>query len=414
MTARLSCIILVLVIFFPGIIFSESDFLRVTAPGNRQLRLAITPPTPLGSQDAQTAAEIASILQFDLEMTGIFQVASLTTADSPGDADLVLKTSYTATAERITLEFRLVEVQSGRELLAKRYGAARADQRRTAHTFADDIVYSMTGDRSSFTSKLAFISNVTGNKEIHLMDWDGHNVRKLTSNGSINLNPEFSPSGRELIYTSYKKGNPDLYRRELVTGSEARISSGRGINITGAYAPDGNRIALAMSKEGNSEIYVISKEGKQLARLTTNPAIDLSPTWSPDGHSIAFVSDRLGRPQIFMMNSDGSNQRRLTTSGGYNVSPRWSPKGDRIAYCRQYGNGFQIHVINPDGTEDRQLTFEGSNEHPRWSPDGRFIVFSSKRGGKESIYTMRADGSAQTKISRTGGSHTHPTWSARL
>ncbi|HZV81552.1 MAG TPA: Tol-Pal system beta propeller repeat protein TolB, partial [Geobacteraceae bacterium] len=264
--ARISCLVLLLVTIFPSFLFSQNDYMRVTAPGNRQLRLAIALPTSTaGNQDTKPAAEIAELLTFDLEMTGIFQVIPQAAAS---DADLILKTAYTATADKIILEYRLVEVQTGREVVAKRYSAARQDLRRTGHTFADDIVSSLTGERSCFTAKLAFVSTASGNKEIYLMDWDGYNVRKLTSNGSINLNPDFSPSGRELIYTSYKKGNPDLYRRELFTGSEARISSSSGINITGAYSPDGNRISLAMSKDGNSEIYLISKEGKQLARLT--------------------------------------------------------------------------------------------------------------------------------------------------
>ena len=115
------------------------------------------------------------------------------------------------------------------------------------------------------------------------MDYDGHNVQRITANGSINLNPDFSPNGKEIVYTSYKKGNPDLYRRDLFSTAEARISSHPGINITGAWSPNGNRIALALSKDGNAEIYTISKDGKQMNRLTRNGAIETSPAWSPDG-----------------------------------------------------------------------------------------------------------------------------------
>lgn len=395
-------------ILLPAPIFSQDDFLRVTAQGNRQLRLFILPPAPSsGETHQQTATEIADIFKLDLGMTGLF-----TMVDTP-EADLQLKTLYAVAAQSVTVEYRLTELPAGREVLAKRYRSTLPDLRKTAHTFADEVLSALTGEMGSFTGKIAFVSTSTGNKEIYLMDWDGMNRRKLTGNGSINLNPEFSPSGKEIIFTSYKNNNPDLYRRELFTGSEARISHSPGINITGAFSPEGNRIALAKSKEGNSEIYLISKEGKQLARLTKNQAIDLSPSWSPDGKSIAFVSDRLGRPQIFIMRIDGSDVSRLTTSGAYNVAPRWSPKGDKIAYSRQYGNKFQIHTINPDGSDDRQITFDGNNEHPRWSPDGRFIVFGSKRNGSESIYVMRADGSGQTKVSRSTAKDSHPTWSAR-
>jgi TolB protein len=422
--ALIGCILAIMV---PAHSLSQSDFLRVTATGSQQLRLAIPPAIALGgAAQADLSRQISDILAFDLGMTGVIAV---TTPEStaqqgirPGEfnlsswrpsADLLLKAGYLQTPEQVTVEFRLYDVTGNREILAKRYHAPPADLRRIVHTFADDTLQTLTGERGPFSARLAYVSKATGTKEIAIMDWDGYNSQKVTGNGSINLNPEFSPSGREIIFTSYKRQNPDLYRRELYTGNEARISASPGINITGAFAPDGNRIALAMSKDGNSEIYLLTKDGKQLSRLTNHPGIDLSPTWSPDGTRLAFVSDRLGKPQVFTMNQDGTDLQRLTRTGAYNVSPRWSPKGDKIAYCRQYGEGMQIHLINPDGSDDRQLTLTGSNEHPRWSPDGRFIVYSSKRNGKEAVFVMRADGSGQTKVSRADYSQTHPTWSPR-
>ncbi|WP_243372324.1 Tol-Pal system beta propeller repeat protein TolB [Geotalea sp. SG265] len=402
------------------------DYLEITAPGNRQPQLAIARPIPLsGSANTELAKAIADILAFDLTLSGKFTImpsppAETKTGIRSGEfdlapwqtagANLLVKSGYIDNGQTVTMEFRFFDVSRGKELAVKRYTGKRADHRKIAHMFSNDILRSVTGEAGPFTGKTAFVSTASGTKEIYLMDYDGYNVQRLTKNGSINLNPDFSPSGKELIYTSYKRRNPDLYRRELLSGSEARISSHPGINVTGAWSPDGSRIALAMSKDGNSEIYTISKDGKNPARLTHNPAIDVSPAWSPDGSRIAFVSDRLGKPQIFIMNVDGSHVTRLTTSGAYNVSPRWSPKGNTIAYCRQEG-GFQIHVINVDGSNDIQLTNAGSNEHPRWSPDGRFITFSSTRGGKEGIYVMRSDGTGQVRVSRGNNADSHPTWS---
>jgi TolB protein len=418
-----------LAILSPALVHGQQGFLDVTAPGNRQLQLGISACKSLnGGQNPEIVKEIDDVLRFDMTLAGPFSVMSGTGGNNdsgirPGDfnfapwkaagADLLVKSGYRVSGSTLTLEFRLYDVFKEKEIVAKRYTGNIRDLRKIAHTFDDQIMLAITGEKGPFTGKIAFVSNRTGNKEIYLMDYDGSNVQRLTRNGSINLNPDFSPNGREIIYTSYKRKNPNLYRRELFTGTEALISARPGVNITGAYSPDGKRIALTMSKDGNSEIYLIDTSGKQLARLTNNQAIDVSPAWSPDGSHIAFTSDRLGHPQIFIMNADGSGVRRLTTSGAYNDRPRWSPKGDRILYCRMEGNGFHIYAINPDSSGDTRLTSEGSNEHPRWSPDGRFITFSSKRGGKEAIYLMRADGSGQTKVSRGNAGDSHPTWSTR-
>ncbi|ACM19459.1 biopolymer transport periplasmic beta-propeller repeat protein, TolB-related [Geotalea daltonii FRC-32] len=419
--------ILIMLLCLPGLNLAQ-DYLEVTAPGNRQPQLAIAPPVPLsGTHNAELDKTITDIFAFDLTLAGQFTVmpsppGETRTGIRSGEfdlapwqaagANLLVKSGYIDNGATITMEFRFFDVSRGKELVVKRFTGKRTDQRKIVHMFSNEILSATTGETGPFTGKTAFVSTASGNKEIYLMDYDGYNVQRLTKNGSINLNPDFSPSGKELIYTSYKRRNPDLYRRELLTGAEARISSHPGINVTGAWSPDGTRIALAMSKDGNSEIYTISKDGKQVVRLTKNEAIDVSPAWSPDGSRIAFVSDRLGKPQIFVMNADGSHVTRLTTSGTYNVSPRWSPKGNTIAYCRQEG-GFQIHVINVDGSNDIKLTSDGSNEHPRWSPDGRFIVFSSSRAGKEGIYVMRNDGTGQVRVSRGSSADSHPTWSPR-
>ena len=406
---------------------AQESYLEVTASGSNQGSLAVATPIRLeGIENPGVAREVVDALTFDLTLSGLYRVAvgdlergGIRQGEfnyapwKAGSDTLLLKSGYSITGDRLTLELRLFDILLEKQITAKRLAGSVKDVRRLAHAFSDEILRALTGQAGPFTGKIALVSKRTGNKEIYLMDYDGRNLQQLTKNRSINLNPDFFPNGREIIYTTYKNRNPDLYRRELYTGAEAKVSTQRGLNVTASVAPGGEKIALAMSKEGHSQIYIISPQGKQLARLTNSSALEVSPAWSPDGKQIAFVSDRLGKPQIFVVNSDGSDLRRLTTSGSYNVEPRWSPKGKVIAYCRQMGGGFQIFLINTDGSGNTQITTEGSNEHPRWSPDGRFITFSSKRGGKESIYVMRADGSGQTKVSQNGGSDTHPVWSPR-
>ena len=428
---QLFFLILILLAFPAGLYAQGSapEAVEVTAPGNRQLKLAVETPRNLDQASGPAAgAELSDVISFDLNMSGAiaaetrpqtFSVSGNSLAEnafplwSAAGFDLLVRGEYSVKGDNLTVEFRLFDVLNRKMMTARRYLGTTKDLRRFAHSFADEIMLVVTGEKGPFTTHIAYVSKRSGNKEIVIMDWDGHNQLQLTRNGSINLNPDFSPDGREIIFTSYKRGNPDLFKRALYNTIEVPISNRKGLNITGAWSPDGSKIALALSKDGNSEIYTIARDGSHPVRLTINPAIEVSPVWSPDGSQIAFVSDRLGKPQIFVMNADGGSVRRLTTSGAYNVSPRWSPKGDKIAYARQMGGGFQIFTINPDGTGDTQLTSTGSNENPAWSPDGRLLAFSSKRGGIEAIYVMRADGSGQTRVSQNKGSSSQPAWSSR-
>ncbi len=422
-------LLVLLVVVLPSVLYAQAGYIEITAPGNRLLKLAVVPPRSLGAPaNAESAKLVSDIITSDMNMSGVIiaesrsqlsPVSELLLANvdfAPWQSagfDLLVLGEYILKDGQLIIEFRLFDVINRKLISAKRYLASAKDLRRFSHTFADEILRVITGEKGVFTTRIAYVSTLTGNKEIYVMDWDGYNPLPLTKNGSINLNPDFSPDGSEIIFTSYKHGNPDLYRRSLSNTAEVVLSSRKGLNITGSWSPDGNKIALALSKDGDAEIYTLDRDGSHPVRLTINPALDLYPAWSPNGNQIAFVSDRLGKPQIFIMNTDGSDVRRLTTSGSYNVNPRWSPKGDKIAYSRMTDGGFNIFTVAVDGSSDTQLTFDGNNENPSWSADGRFICFSSKRSSGSGVYVMRTDGSGQTKVSQGKGTYYQPAWSSR-
>jgi len=84
----------------------------------------------------------------------------------------------------------------GAQMLAKRYFETMDDNgaRKGAHEFANDII-AMFGGGTLNGTKIYFISNRTGNKEVWVMDYDGSNVRQLTHSRSINIMPGISPDG---------------------------------------------------------------------------------------------------------------------------------------------------------------------------------------------------------------------------
>jgi TolB protein len=421
-------LLILLLVASPAVLYAQPGYIEVNAPVNRQLKLAVGSPHSLEEgANSESAKLLSDVITFDLNMSGVVTAEGRSQQAVPRNLslvavdylpwlsagfDMLVLSEFSLKDGRLTVEFRLLDVINRKLIIAKRYLGTAKELRRFSHTFADEILHAITGEKGAFTTRIAYVSTQTGNKEIYVMDWDGYNPLPLTKNGSINLNPDFSPDGREIIFTSYKRGNPDLYRRSLSNTAEVLLSRRKGLNITGSWSPDGNKIALALSKDGDAEIYTLDKNGDHPARLTVNQALDLYPAWSPDGKQIAFVSDRLGNPQIFVMNADGGDVRRLTTSGNYNVNPRWSPKGDKIAYSRMTNGGFNIFTIAPDGTSDTQLTSEGNNENPSWSADSRLICFSSKRSSGDGVYVMRADGTGQTRVSQGKGLYYQPSWSA--
>ncbi|MBI5166471.1 MAG: Tol-Pal system beta propeller repeat protein TolB [candidate division NC10 bacterium] len=312
----------------------------------------------------------------------------------------------------LILEGRLFDVTRGEMIAGKRYLGDAKRLRTMVHRWADEIVYRLTGEKGIASSRIAFVSTISGYKEIYIMDSDGSNPSLITGNRSLNLSPRFSPDGRSLAYISYRDGNPDIFLLDLETGRRQKLSSFPGLNISPAWSPDGNWIALSLSKDGGTNIYLMRKDGSELRKLTSGPGISVSITWSPSGRQIAFTSDRGGTPQIYVMDADGANVRRITWNGIYNASPRWSPRGDKIAFVSRQEGHFDIYIMNPDGAEVRQLTSKaGDNEDPTWSSDGRHIVFSSTRDGKKNLYVMDADGSNQRRLTHNGADNYNPDWS---
>ena len=235
-------------------------------------------------------------------------------------ADGVIIGTVQRAATGIRVEMRLYNVRARQSLYGREYTGAAANPRVYAHTMADDLHESQLKLRGVARTKLAFVSDRNREpvattvekrdvKEIYISDYDGANQRRITINRNLNINPNWSPDGRSIAYSSYRTGIPDILISNIFAGTMENPTKGMGQNFLPVFSPDGTRIAFMSMRDGNSEIYIMNRDGSDVRRVTNNPAIDGSPTWSPTGTQIAFTSERTGTPQIYTMNIDGSGLR---------------------------------------------------------------------------------------------------------
>ncbi len=287
--------------------------------------------------------------------------------------------------------------------------------RKLAHEFSTDILQKLGGGKGIAGSRVYFVSNRTGAKEIWVMDYDGNNQRALTEYGSLCLSPEVSADGSLLAFTSFARGNPSIFVFSLETNRKLTFyNQVASLNATPSFSPDGTRVAFSSTVSGRAQIYIANPDGSNLRRVTHSLAIEMEPKFNPrSGAQIAFVSGRSGPPQIYLMDAEGTNVRRLTSGQGDAVNPGWSPDGQRIAFSWTKGyepGNYNIFILEVATGSLTQLTFgAGRNEHPSWAPDGRHIVFSSNRQGGTQIWTMLADGS-QPKQLTNNGRNEQPVW----
>ncbi len=165
--------------------------------------------------------------------------------------------------------------------------------------------------------KLAFCSTMDGNAEIYTAEADGTKVRRLTINAAIETAPSWSPTGREIAFTSDRlgTGTPQIYIMDAEGSNVRKVSFGGNYHDAPAWSPDGERIAFVSRVDNVFDIYVLNLRTQQIVKLTESNARNENPSWSPDGRHLVFASNLKGSIQIYTVDYDGANLRRLTSSG---------------------------------------------------------------------------------------------------
>jgi TolB protein len=383
---------------------SSSDakvYIDITSPAFRRI------PITIKISKGLDAEKILEIVKDDLDFTGIF---SLIDPDIPG-AEIEVRINI-ETGEDLKAVVNVLDLIQTRMILNKRYSSSRKILRKFSHTIADDIFNTITGRKSVFLTKIAYILKDGERRHLYIMDWDGENPARMVTKG-MTISHSWSPDGKYIVYSSERNKRWDIYSLNLDNYREMVLFSSKGLNLVGSVSHD-NRVAFSSSLSGSPEIYIMNINGSSSRKITSTFGIDISPAFSSNGSRIAFVSDRGGTPQIYVMHADGTRLQRLTFEGNYNTSPVWSPDDRWIAFVGRKNGKNQIFMIQSDGIDLRQITQEGNNENPTFSPDGMFLAFDSDRTGKKSIYVMNIASGWRKKISRGNAPAMIPRWSPYL
>jgi TolB protein len=418
------------------------DWIRTgTGLGVEKVRLAV-PDFKASTEDPKNTdlrRAFDDTLWNDLDNAGIFDMVSksfypLEPVGAPADVkfdvwgaapvngSMLVFGNLGVNGANVTVQGWLYDVKNAAapQVLGKQYqDTATVDGTRLiAHKFADEIIFRLGGGIPGIAeTKIFFVSERTGHKEIWTMDYDGFNQGALTHLGSISLSPRVSPDGSRVAFSSLAKTGWEIMMYSLDLGRLVAFPKYGGTNLSPAWSPDGTKLAFSSSRSGDPEIYVSDASGTNLKRMTAFPGPDVSPVWNrKTGAQIAWVSGRTGLPQIYIMDADGVNVQRITDEG-YAVSPGWSPNGQLLsfAWIRHYGPGApgaqDIYLMDIASKQWAQLTHDGGrNDFPCWSPDGRHIIFQSNRSGTTELWTMLADGTNQKQLTFIA-SNSQPNWS---
>lgn len=429
----------------------------------RKSKVALGQVRAMGEgHDATLARNIFDQFQSDLDFANIFDFlpsslfSPFDTPDSEAmnyqgyssaGASFAIKLGYKVTGGKLFLQASLYDVPGQKKILSKSYQNPPAQYSRLVHAVVEDILKELMGERGLFFSRIVMVcadyKKRMPPKEIYVVDPDGRNLVRLTSDNTISSRPAWFPDGRSISYTQHewvilngqrKKGTV-LKKHNLETGGRVILSAREGMNSGATWSAKYPKGIATLSYTGRPELYFIGKEsisdpepisreirwkklsGEGFQANMESQLFDVEPSWNPEGTKIVFSSARSGHPMIYVLDVATKIANQLTFAGQYNSSPAWSPKGDKILFAaQQSGTGnFDIYVIDPDGSNLSRLTAgdkgrRTNSENPSFAPTGRHFVFSSNEGGHYGVYVMTVDGTQKTRISPTDKECQTPMW----
>ncbi len=320
---------------------SSEVVIQTTKTAYRKTDILVSIPDVLsgGRASVQSSELVHSVIYSDMDYSGLMRAGTLEAQADTMAFEFIIEgtvegplrdAEVTGEDAPTTLSLNLLTWPGRQLLLNKRYRPLPSQLRATAHHFANEVIYWVSGESGICQTRIVFSRGRDDRRDLYSIDYDGFNLLRLTANRELNLCPSWSPDGSEIAFTSYRRGQQGLYSLDISNGKVRQVIELAGLSFGADWHPGGKELVLSLSEPGNAEIFRIDPQGEIIKRLTVSSAIEISPSWSPGGRDLVFTSDRTGTPQLYIMDAEGAGRRRLTFEGKYNDSAVWSPGGEKI------------------------------------------------------------------------------------
>ena len=367
---------------------------------------------------------LASVVMTDLERSGQFkgevevessmdEVAHVDTAPwrNHGMDALVCGSVTRLPDGRLRLGIRVWDTVGGKDLGGQSLTVSGADIRLACHRIADFVYATLTGVRGIFSTRIAYVTKVSGKYAIQVADADGLGSQAALSSSEPIISPTWSPNGKQIAYVSFESRKPVVYVHDLATGKRRLVANFKGSNSAPAWAPDGKSLAVTLTQEGESQIYILDLLGASPPkRIMRSESIDTEAKFSADGKTLYFVSDRGGSPQIYRMSIDDGRVDRVTFDGSYNISPAVSSDGKWMAFVSRIKGEFKLKVMEIAIGTSNTLTDTVADESPCFAPNSRMIMYATQIGDEEALMTSNIDGTVKTRLAGSLGKIREPAW----
>ena len=222
--------------------------------------------------------------------------------------------------------------------------------------------------------------------DLWIVDRDGGDASRLTSNEGGETSPHFSPDGKMIAFTGQYDGNADVYVIPASGGEPKRLTWHPSGDIVTGWTPDG-KVLFSSGRESvptkESKFYTIGLDGGMPEALKIPRAVD--GQISADGRWIAYQQISFWDPEwrnyrggqakpIWVVNLRNYELKMTPrTDGERHTSPVWHDGTVYYLSERDFANN--VWSYNPKSGESKQVTFHADFDVKNLDAGGGMIVY---------------------------------------
>ena len=231
-------------------------------------------------------------------------------------------------------------------------------------------------------------------------------VRFNTDEGTW-LDLDVSPDGKKIAFSMMG----DIYLLPISGGNAQRIASGPAWEVQPRFSPNGKEIAFTSDRAGGNNLWRMSVDGSNAVQVTKEKfRLFNNPIWTPDGQYLIgrkhFTSERsLGAGELWMTHRSGGDGLQLTKRKNDQMDlgePAISPDGRYVYYSEDVSDGdtfsynknvhgviYAIKRLDRETGETRTLVnTPGGAIRPQASPDGKRLAFVKRVRDKTVLHVL--------------------------